>query len=199
MDSIDEQPKIHHHPDVKRDVEESFTAGLRDGAVALIGLGALSVFASSRWPFYSGFSPAARGFFVLAGATTIAAFSMESEVYRRHYAIQRAQTPLRPATWKDWVILHKHQIIYGTMAASGLVGGVLVMRNRRLDPIVRGYNWRLFMQGATLSVFIATMAVIASHPYIELRREKHQDAALKRNGVAGTPGKVTEGKEVKDK
>ncbi len=149
------------HP-LDRQAGSSLDQGVRDGLIAAGALTAAHLLGNRYSAFYRGFSPLAKGFFVMAGATSIVMISMERNMQRAYDAHRRLfgapAPPAVPATFHEWMLLNKHKLITGAFAGSAALGGLLCLRDRHLDPAIRVMNMRLFAQGATLtSLFLIVL------------------------------------------
>jgi len=161
----------------KEEEEAHYNAVLRGGFIGgglglAVGLGG-AVILNKRWPFFKHLTLPLKTFFVTSSATFGAivhadTYSRKFEKQRHGYddisdATQRAMAEARAnmSSWeraKDWGREYRYPIVTGSWAASMAASLAMVSRNKYLTTSQKLVQARMYAQGLTLLVLVATAA-----------------------------------------
>ncbi|KAI0473776.1 hypothetical protein GGR56DRAFT_648941 [Xylariaceae sp. FL0804] len=167
MKVVSEEESAAHYREVLKGGLVGGTVGLAAGLAGVLG-------ASRRYPAFRGLTVPFRTFLVMSSLTfgsivTAERYSVDfhraqnpDNAYRD--AAQRAGEAAReqaPAAerLKDWARTHRYQLVAGAWAASMVGSLAMVGRNRYLSTSQKLVQARVYAQGLTLAVLVASAAL----------------------------------------
>ncbi|KAI5776181.1 hypothetical protein EDC01DRAFT_488815 [Geopyxis carbonaria] len=189
----------------KEEEDEHYKAvlrgGISGGAIGTsIGLGA-SLLLQRRWPFFRTLTLPLKAFFV-SSSTTFGAI-INADRYSRGYEASRhaelnqfqdstsrqiAEALANRSTWektKDWGREYRYPIVTTSWAASMAASLAIVSRDKYLTTAQKLVQARMYAQGLTLLVLVATAA-------FEVSDAKNKNEDILRIADPNHPGRMVE-------